>query len=257
MITLNYDENRRVLLLSMKLEDVKKDQTQIVHQDTRPIPENILYLPDYINSKLMEDWVLEFINKSNPARSEILATEDQSINMIIDGDIERQAKLPYYRSFLPGTYNLTFIQRGYEQKDTTVIAVLGEPIKAEISLKKKSPYKAFLLSTIPGQGQRYSSDLTSLERRKTGLYFTIGGALALVTTGYVWNQYNQSIENYNSNKSLYMNQNEMNSIGLHRANTSSAHQKMNDHYQIAITISSATLGFWIYNMIEAAVNLIE
>ena len=26
----------------------------------------------------------------------------------------------------------------------------AEPIKAEISLKKKSPYKAFLLSTIPG-----------------------------------------------------------------------------------------------------------
>ena len=42
----------------------------------------------------MEQWVEQFINKSNPARSEILSTNDEAINMVINGNLDGS---PHYR----------------------------------------------------------------------------------------------------------------------------------------------------------------
>ena len=255
LILMNYDSQKGIVTITMKLEDVKRDQTEIILRDTKQIPKDILFAPDYIDKNFIETWAIEFINKSNPSRSELIAGNGQNISMIINGNIDELKQLPYYDSFDPGTYNLIFFQHGYEQKDTTIIAVLGQPFNANITLRKKSRLKAFALSSLPGQGQRYSSDIINQGRKKTGLYYTIGGALAVIATGYTWYQYGEAVNNYNSSKSIYMDQNQMTEIDLNRSKTQNAHQKMTDNYQIAIYVNLATLGFWVFNMVEAAINL--
>ena len=101
-----------------------------------------------------------------------------------------------------------------------------EPLQVEISLVKKSPYKAFAYSIIPGQGQRYSSDIANPGRQKTGLYLNIGGALAILATGYAWYEYDNALKDYESMKSLYGQQNQMSAINLYRTNSQNANSQM-------------------------------
>jgi len=257
LISLSYDPQNRIVRCTMKLENVKKDETEIIHRDSESIPVGIFDIPDYIETHTLNNWVNEFIKKSKPARTSVIAGGGQTINMLIDGDRENPFVLPYYEDLQAGTYSLTFYNNGYEHIDTTISAIPSEPFNLEIKLRKKSRLKAFALSAFPGQGQRYSSGITNPSRRKTGFYYTVGGAIAVIATGYTWYSYGQAIDNYNSSKSLYLKQNQMSEINLNRSITQNAQQKMTDNYQIAISISAATIGFWIYNMVEAAVNLTE
>ena len=199
----------------------------------------------------------EFIKKSKPARTSIIARNNQDINMIINGDKENPFLLPYYEDLQGGNYSLIFYQNGFERIDTTITAVSSEPFSLEIALQKKSPYKAFLLSTLPGQGQRYSSGITNPRRDEIGFYYNVAGAIALIATGYSWYSYSQAVDNYNSSKSIYLEQTLTNEIDIHREKSQNAQQKMSNNYQIAVTISGSTIGFWLYNMFEAAINLTD
>jgi len=257
LISLSYDPQNRIVRCTMKLENVKKDETEIIHRDSKSIPDGIIDIPDYIEKNTLNNWVNEFIKKSKPARTSVIAGGGQTINMLIDGDRENPFILPYYEDLQAGTYNLTFYNSGYEHIDTTISAIPSEPFSLEIELRKKSRLKAFALSAFPGQGQRYSSGITNPNRNKTGFYYTVGGAIAVIATGYTWYSYGQAVDNYNSSKSHYLKQNQMSEINLNRSITQNAQQKMTDNYQIAISISAATIGFWIYNMVEAAINLTE
>jgi len=255
LISMNYDFRNRILRCTMRLEDVIKDDSEIIHRDKVNIPDGIYDIPEYIEEEgYVNTWVDAFIVKTNPARAEITPFGNQQISMSIDDGSENIFKLPYYDSMFAGIYNINFFSNGYEQKDTTIIAIQGEPLQVEISLVKKSPYKAFAYSIIPGQGQRYSSDIANPGRKKTGLYLNIGGALAILATGYAWYEYDNAVKDYESMKSLYGQQNQMSAINLYRTNSQNANSQMQNQYNIAVSISAATLGFWLGNMVEAILN---
>ena len=255
LVSMNYDIKNRILRCTMRLEDVIKDNSEIIHRDKVDIPQGIFDIPEYIEEKgYIETWVKEFIVKTNPARAEITSLGNQQISMSIDDGSENVFKLPYYDQMFAGTYNITFFSNGFEQKDTTIIAMQGEPLQVEISLVKKSPFKAFTYSIIPGQGQRYSSDIANPGRKKTGLYLNIAGALAILATGYAWYEYDNSVNDFESMRNIYSQQNQMPAIDLYRVNTQNANSKMQNRYNIAVSISAATIGFWLGNMVEAALN---
>lgn len=254
LISMNYDPQKRIVTCTMKLEDVKKDFTDTILIKTIELPHDILFVPEFLSKNYMADWVEEFIHKTNPGRIEIQPLPGQQISMFVDNDRENIYKLPYYENLVAGTYNMTFFLNGYEQKDTTILISQGEPFKATIALRKKSRFKAFALSVIPGQGQRYSSDVANPGRRKSGFYYSLGGALAVLATGYAWYQYDNSFSNYHSIKGSYALKTNMPDIELYRQKTINANQQMFNHYNIAVSISAATIGFWIYNMVEATIN---
>ena len=71
LISMNYDFRNRILRCTMRLEDVIKDDSEIIHRDKVNIPDGIYDIPEYIEEEgYVNTWVDAFIVKTNPARAE-------------------------------------------------------------------------------------------------------------------------------------------------------------------------------------------
>ena len=75
-----------------------------------------------------------------------------------------------------------------------------------------------------------------------------------MATGYAWYEYDNAVKDYESMKSLYGQQNQMSAIDLHRANSQNANSQMQNQFNIAVSISTATIVFWLGNMAEAVLS---
>jgi len=258
LVNLNYDASKRKLRVKMTLDNVKIDRSETVLRDTKDIPRGT-DLPEYIEKEFMQDWVDQFVEEANPSRIEIVSAPGQRISMHIEGQPTNATRqLPYYASLPTGTYNMTFTSSGYEKKDTTFNVIVGAPIYTSITLRKKSPVKALLLSmAFPGQGQLYSYDTSHPERKRRGKFFRWGAILAGAVTSYSYYSFIQSQNQYSETNLQYRQQTDVTGIEVHRQRAMDQNRAMKNQYALFQSAAVGTALYWLFNMAEAYVNLPE
>jgi hypothetical protein len=208
----------------------------------------------------MRKWVL-FISVLVAVLPTMLAAQDQDqpyvtvrsnpsgCTVVLSGDITVAGITPTtFSQRLTGHYEIKAHRHGYEAYNSTVVLAGDDATTIQIELSPKTRLKAgFRSLVIPGWGQRYSGESTR------GTMLTIGTALAAVTAGILYLDFDDKRDAYDDILSRYQATRE---VTERRAMADRLYQTQQEAYDaeeaknIAVGILA---GIWIYNVIDAVV----
>ena len=128
--------------------------------------------------------------------------------------------------------------------------------QGSIVLKKKTRFKTFSRSlALPGWGQIYASEEGNLRRKVVASGVMFGGFVALAGAFHYWENYQQSVNDYDLARKTYLEQTTMKGIDEWSVKAENANKAMKDNHNIAISVSLVGAAYWIGNAIEAAIKM--
>ena len=171
----------------------------------------------------------------------------------MDSKFEKRFPLTQEK-FYEGEYELNINKLGYEKFHTRFEVSMGDYPEFDIDLKRKTAFKAFMKSLfIPGRGQIYASDVDHKGRKIAGLTYFSLTVLGIAGSGYTWDQYYGSKDNYEISKDEYNQAIQLNDITNKRDIMTKNFNSMSNKKNIAMALTGLTAGMWIFNAIDAAI----
>ncbi len=149
-------------------------------------------------------------------------------------------------NLIVGTFSVEVDAAGYDKKNMNVDVSANKIESVQISINPKSKSKAMLKSIIfPGLGQKYSG--RKLSSVMMFLTCTAAGAASIMFN----NQYNKSEEEYNAAFEEYSNA--ITDFNQLKTTVDSKYKSMKDNRKITNYMLYALSGFYIYNILDAAI----